>query len=144
LVQCSRHFIRHTLDVCWKVRGTDFTTAWWRTCWMTKAKIYLCLNYLTSPHNSCIKNETCVREVEEFFLIEVPDNVRKIVIVKAQVHGVMTYITPPPFFIFFFHTLLNIILVSNNHKSTISFSLYWFIEIYDYLIPKLRCRAVQF
>ena len=63
---------------------------------MTKAKIYLCLNYLTSPHNSCIKNETCVREAEEFFLIEVPDNVRKIVIVKAQVHGVMTYITPPP------------------------------------------------
>jgi hypothetical protein len=31
----------HTLDVCWKVRGTDFTTAWWRTRWMTKAKIYL-------------------------------------------------------------------------------------------------------
>ena len=90
---------------------------------MTKAKIYLCLNYLTSPHNSCIKNETRVREAEEFFLIEVPDNVRKIVIVKAQVHGVMTYI-PPPLFSFFFHTLLNIILVSNNHKSTISFSLY--------------------
>jgi hypothetical protein len=61
-----------------------------------------------------------VREAEEFFLIEVPDNVRKIVIVKAQVHEVMTYITPP----LFFHTLLNIILVSNNHKSTISFSLY--------------------
>ena len=92
---------------------------------MTKAKIYLCLNYLTSSHNSCIKNETRVREAEDFFLIEVPDNVRKIVIVKAQVHGVMTYITPPtPFFHFFFHTLLNIILVSNNHKSTISFSLY--------------------
>ena len=87
---------------------------------MTKAKIYLCLNYLTSPHNSCIKNETRVREAEGIFKIEVPDNVRKIVIVKAQVHGVMTYITPP----FFFHTLLNIILVSNNHKSTISFSLY--------------------
>jgi hypothetical protein len=87
---------------------------------MTKAKIYLCLNYLTSPHNSCIeKNETRVREAEEIFLIEVSDNVRKIVIVKAQVHGVMTYITP-----LFFHTLLNIILVSNNHKSTISFSLY--------------------
>jgi hypothetical protein len=34
-----------------------------------------------------------VREAEEFFLIEVPDNVRKIVIVKAQVHGVMIYIT---------------------------------------------------
>ena len=51
----------------------------------------------------CIKNETRVREAEEFFLIEVPDNVRKIVIVKAQVHGVMTYITPPPppFFSFF-------------------------------------------
>jgi hypothetical protein len=143
LVQCSRHFIRHTLDVCWKMRGTDFTTAWWRTCWMTKAKIYLCLDYLTSPHNSCIDNETRVREAEEKFLIEVPDNVRKIVIVKAQVHGVMTYI-PPFFFLFFFHSLLNIILVSNNHKSTISFSLYWFIEIYNYLIPKLRCRAPQF
>jgi hypothetical protein len=35
---------------------------------------------LTSPHNSCIKNETRVREAEDFFLIEVPDNVRKIVI----------------------------------------------------------------
>ena len=70
---------------------------------MTKAKIYLCPNCLTSPHNSCIKNETRVREAEEFFLIEVPDNVRKIVIVKAQVHGVMTYITaPPPFFFLFF------------------------------------------
>ena len=91
---------------------------------MTKAKIYLYPNYLTSPHNSCIKNETRVREAEEFSLIEVPDNVRKIVIIKAQVHGVMTYITPPPFFHFFSHTLLNIILVSNNHKSTISFSLY--------------------
>jgi hypothetical protein len=85
---------------------------------MTKAKIYLYLNYLTSPHNSCIKNETRVREAEGIFNIEVPDNVRKIVIVKAQVHGVMTYITP------LFHLLLNIILVSNNHKSTISFSLY--------------------
>ena len=90
---------------------------------MTKAKIYLCLDYLTSPHNSCIDNETRVREAEEKFLIEVPDNVRKSVIVKAQVHGVMTYI-PPFFFLFFFHSLLNIILVSNNHKSTISFSLY--------------------
>jgi hypothetical protein len=101
---------------------------------MTKAKIYLCLNYLTSPHNSCIKNETRVREAEGIFKIEVPDNVRKIVIVKAQVHGVMAYITPPPpfFFVAIFHTLLNIILVSNNHKSTISLSLY-----YDYLIPKL-------
>ena len=61
---------------------------------MTKAKIYLCLNYLTSPHNSCIKQERRVREPEGIFKIEVPDNVRKIVIVKAQVHGVMTYITP--------------------------------------------------
>ena len=127
LIQCSRHFLRHTLDVCWKVRGTDFTTAWWRKCWMTKAKIYLCLNYLTSPHNSYIKNETRVPEAEGIFKIEVPYSVRKIVIVKAQVHGVMTYITPTFFFHFFFHTLLNIILVSNNHKSTISFSLYWFI-----------------
>ena len=90
---------------------------------MTKAKIYLGLNYLTSPHNSCIKNETRVREAEGIFKIEVPDNVRKIVIVKTQVHGVITYITPL-FFVIFFHTLLNIILVSNNHKSTISFSLY--------------------
>ena len=49
-----------------------------------QAKIYLCLNYLTAPHNSCIKNETRVRETEEFFLIEVPDNVRKIVIVKGD------------------------------------------------------------
>jgi hypothetical protein len=54
---------------------------------MTKAKIYLCLNYLTSPHNSCIKNEMRVREAEGIFKIEVPDNVRKFVIVKAQVHG---------------------------------------------------------
>ena len=69
---------------------------------MTKAKIYLCLNYLTSPHNSCTKNETRVREAEEPSLIEVADNVRKIVIGKAQVHGVMTYITPPPFFFPFF------------------------------------------
>jgi hypothetical protein len=30
-----------------------------------------------------------VREAEGIFKIEVPDNVRKIVIVKAQVHGVM-------------------------------------------------------
>ena len=35
-----------------------------------------------------------VREAEGIFKIEVPDNVRKIVIVKAQVHGIMTYITP--------------------------------------------------
>jgi hypothetical protein len=69
---------------------------------MTKAKIYLCLNYLTSPYNSCIKNETRVREAEGIFKIEVPDDVRKIVIVKAQVHGVMTYITPPFFWQFFF------------------------------------------
>ena len=71
---------------------------------MMKVKIYLCLNYLTSPHNSCIKNETRVREAEEFFLIEVPDNVRKIVIVKAQVHGVMTYITLLFFHFFFSYT----------------------------------------
>ena len=127
MVQCSKHFIRHTLDVCWKMRGTDFTTAWWRTCWMTKAKIYLCPNYLTSPHNSCIKNETRVREAEEFFFNWGADNVRKIVIVKAQVHGGHDLHYPPFFFFFFPHTLLNIILVSNNHKSTISFSLYWFI-----------------
>ena len=76
---------------------------------MTKAKIYLCLNYLTSPHNSCIKIRTRVREAEGICKIEVPDNVRKFVIVKAQVHGVMTYITPPFFFSFFFHTLFNII-----------------------------------
>jgi hypothetical protein len=42
---------------------------------MTKAKPYLCLNYLTSPQNSCIKNETHVREAEGIFKIEVPDNV---------------------------------------------------------------------
>jgi hypothetical protein len=125
LVLCSRHFLRHTLDICWKERGTDFTTAWWRTCWMTKAKIRLCLNYLISQHNRCIKNETRVREADGIFKTEVPDNVRKIVIVKAQVHGVMTYITP--LFSYFFHTLLNIILASNKHKSTISFSLYWFL-----------------
>jgi hypothetical protein len=46
-------------------------------------------HYLTSPHNSCIKNETRVREAEGIFKIEVPDNIRKIVIVKAQVHGVI-------------------------------------------------------
>jgi hypothetical protein len=71
---------------------------------MTKAKIYLCINYLTSPHNSCIKNETRVREAEGIFKIEVPDSVRKIVIAKAQVHGVMTYITSPIFWQFFSYT----------------------------------------
>ena len=36
--------------------------------------------------------------------------------------------TLPPFFLaIFFHTFLNIILVSNDHKSTNSFSLYWFL-----------------
>jgi hypothetical protein len=40
-----------------------------------------------------------MREAEGIFKIEVPDNVRKIVIVEAQVHGVMTYITPSPFFL---------------------------------------------
>ena len=70
---------------------------------MTKAKIYLCLNYLTSPHNSCFKNETRVREAEEIFKIEMHDDVRKIVIVNAQVHGVMTYI-PPLFCNFFSYT----------------------------------------
>jgi hypothetical protein len=44
-----------------------------------------------------------VREAEGIFKIEVPDNVRKIVIVKAQIHGVMTYITPP-FLQFFSYT----------------------------------------
>ena len=46
----------------------------------------------------------------------------------TQVHGVMTYI-PPPLFSFFFAIcfLYTIIMVSNNHKSTISFSLYWFL-----------------
>jgi hypothetical protein len=39
---------------------------------------------LTSPHNSYIKNETRVLEAEGIFKTEVPDNVRKIVIVKAQ------------------------------------------------------------
>jgi hypothetical protein len=48
-----------------------FYHAWWRTFWMTKAKIYLCINYLTSPQNSCIKNETRVRETEWIFKIEV-------------------------------------------------------------------------
>jgi len=34
-------------------RGIQTSSACgWRTCWMTKAKIYLCLNYLISPHNS--------------------------------------------------------------------------------------------
>jgi hypothetical protein len=56
---------------------------------------------LDLPHNSCIKNETRVREAEGILKIEVPDNVRKIVIVKAQVHGVMTCI-PPLFFLQFF------------------------------------------
>ena len=73
-----------------------------------------------------------VREAEGIFKIEVPDNVRKIVIVKAQVHGVMTYITPL-FFANFFHTLLNIILVSNNNKSTISFSILIYLPIYAIL-----------
>ena len=71
---------------------------------MTKAKIYLCINYLTTTHNSCIKNETRVREAEGIFKIEVPDSVRKIVIVKVQVHGVMTYITSPIFWQFFSYT----------------------------------------
>ena len=71
---------------------------------MTKAKIYLCPNYLTSPHNSCIKNETRVREAEEFFLIEVPDNIRKIVIVDRKSTGTWGHDLhyPPPFFSFFF------------------------------------------
>jgi hypothetical protein len=60
-------------------------------------------HYLTSPHNSCIKNETRVREAEGIFKIEVPDNIRKIVIVKAQVHGVMTYNTPLFLKILFIH-----------------------------------------
>jgi hypothetical protein len=48
---------------------------------------------------------------------------------QVHVHGVKPECTyPPPFFWqLFYHTLLNIILVSNNHKSTISFSLYWFL-----------------
>jgi hypothetical protein len=50
---------------------------------MTATKLLLCGYF---PR--CIKNETHVREAEG--------------IVKAQVHGVMTYITPPPFFSFFF------------------------------------------
>jgi hypothetical protein len=68
-----------------------------------------------------------VRETEDFFLIEVPDNVRKIVIVKAQVHGVMTYITPSCIKnethvreaegIFKIEVSDNVILVSNNRKS---------------------------
>ena len=87
---------------------------------MTKAKIYLCLNYLTSPHNSCIKNETRVREAEGIFKIEVPDKVRKIVIVKAQIH----YPLPP-----LFGNFLLYILVSNNHKSTISFSILIYLPI---------------
>jgi hypothetical protein len=60
-------------------------------------------------YEGCIKNETRVREAEEFFLIEVPDNVRKIVIVKAQVHGVMTYITPRPLFFLIIKISLNIL-----------------------------------
>ena len=67
---------------------------------MTKAKISL--------------SQLRVPEAEGIFKIEVPDNVRKIVIVKAQVYGVMTYITSPPFLFFlqcFPHTFLNIILV---------------------------------
>ena len=71
---------------------------------MTKAKIYLCLNYLTSPHNSCIKNETRVPEAGGILKIEVPDSGRKIVIVKAQVHEVMTYITSPIFWQFCSYT----------------------------------------
>jgi hypothetical protein len=48
---------------------------------------------------------------------------------QVHVHGVMTYITPSPFFAIFFHTLLNIILVSNNHTFTISFSLLIYLPI---------------
>ena len=47
----------------------------------------------------------------------------------SQVHGVMTYIIPSPFFAIFFHTLLNIILVSNNHTFTISFSILIYLPI---------------
>jgi hypothetical protein len=65
----------------------------------TNEKVGYILSQLEYPHNSCIKNETRVCEAKEFFFIEVPDNVRKIVIVKAQVHGVMTYITPPFFLV---------------------------------------------
>jgi hypothetical protein len=121
LVQCSRHFLCHTLDVCWKVCSTDFTTAWWRTFWMRKAKIYLCLNYLTFPHNSCIKNKMRVREAEGIFKIEVHKCTwqRK---ENCDRKSTGTWPTLPPlFFAIFFHTLLNIILVSNNLKSTIFF-----------------------
>ena len=69
---------------------------------MTKTKIYLCLNYLTSPHNNCIKNETRVREAEGIFLIEVPDNVRKIVIVKGRTGTWGHDLHYPLFFLQFF------------------------------------------
>jgi hypothetical protein len=129
LVQCSRHFLCHTLDVCWKVRSTDFTTAWWRTFWMRKAKIYLCLNYLTFPHNSCIKNKMRVREAEGIFKIEVHKCTwqRK---ENCDRKSTGTWPTLPPlFFAIFFHTLLNIILVSNNLKSTIFFSILIYLPI---------------
>ena len=59
---------------------------------MTKAKIYLCLNYLTSPHNSSYLKrfntitgfQRLCRTVSYKLKIEVPDKVRKIVIVKGD------------------------------------------------------------
>ena len=49
---------------------------------MTNAKIYLSASTCNIKSEPCIENETRVREAEEILKIEVPDNVRKIVIVK--------------------------------------------------------------
>jgi hypothetical protein len=126
LVQCSRHFLRHTLRRLLESARHGFYHGMMEDVLNDESEnISLSqLLKLTSPHNSCIKNETLVREAEGIFKIEVPDNVRKIVIVKVQVHGIMTYIIPPPLFFFCNFVSFTYLLVSNNRKSTISFSLY--------------------
>jgi hypothetical protein len=51
---------------------------------MTKPKIYLSASACNIKSEPCIENETRVRETEGILKIEVPDNVRKIVIVKGH------------------------------------------------------------
>ena len=62
----------------------------------------------------------------------------------SQVHGVMTYIIPSPFFAIFFHTLLNIILVSNNHTFTISFSILIYLPICAILLSSFFYDLVYY
>jgi hypothetical protein len=56
----------------------------------------------------------------------------------------MTYIIPSPFFAIFFHTLLNIILVSNNHTFTISFSILIYLPICAILLSSFFYDLVYY